>query len=218
MKKVIDLVKPYILIILGALLFLYFMNWLSNEGAGLALGIIAIVLAVYYLAVGVLSIVVGNKFSPMIKTIIDVVAVAFFAVFMFVLFLLSTIEGAKIDNYMGPAAWVIAIVSMLGALALAGFYVLYRFMNQPLVARFTFLFSAVFALVLVLNILFNGRGNPIALGDIDIILVAIYGAYLFYLFNALQEPAEEAQPEPVQPAQEVKQEEPAPAEEEHPAE
>ena len=50
MKKIKELVKPFIFIIFGALLFLYYFNGLSGEGAGLAISIIAIVLAAYFLA------------------------------------------------------------------------------------------------------------------------------------------------------------------------
>lgn len=196
MKKVSDLIKLNILIIFGALLLLYYMNWLSNQGAGLAVGIIAVICSAYYLGVGIASILAGAKISASVKKILDVVSVSLFAVFMFVFFLLSTIQGAKIQNYMGPTAWIIAILSMIAALALPTVYVASRFNNKPILTRLAYLFAAIFALVLLLNILFDGRGNSIILGNVDILLAAIYLAYLFFLFNSFAKPDSEPEPEP----------------------
>ena len=184
MKKLTDFLKPNILIILGALLFLYYMNWLSNRGAGLAIGIVAVICAIYYIAIGVLEIIVGNKFSPQLKKIFELISVSLFAIFMFLFFLLSAVQGAKIENYMGPTAWIIAILSMVASLALAAIYAISKFVEKPIMVRFAMFFSAIFALALLLNILFNGRGNPVVLGNIDVILTVIYVAFLFYLFNS----------------------------------
>ena len=184
MKKFTDFLKPNILIIFGALLFLYYMNWLSNQGAGLAIGIVAVICAIYYIAIGVLEIIVGNKFSPQLKKIFELISVSLFAIFMFLFFLLSAAQGAKIENYMGPTAWIIAILSMVASLALAAIYAISKFVEKPIMVRFAMLFSAIFALALLLNVLFNGRGNPVVLGNIDVILTVIYVAFLFYLFNS----------------------------------
>ena len=184
MKKLTDFLKPNILIILGALLFLYYMNWLSNRGAGLAIGIVAVICAIYYIAIGVLEIIVGNKFSPQLKKIFELISVSLFAIFMFLFFLLSAVQGAKIENYMGPTAWIIAILSMVASLALAAIYAISKFVEKPIMVRFAMFFSAIFALALLLNILFNGRGNPVVLGNIDVILTVIYVAFSFYLFNS----------------------------------
>ena len=222
MKKVTDFLKPNILIILGALIFLYFMNWLSYQGGGLAIGIIAVICAAYYLAIGILSIVIGNKFSPMVKKVFDVISIDLFAVFMFVYFLIFTIEGAKIDGYMGPTAWIIAILSMIAALALAVIYALARFLNKGVLLRFAYLFSAIFALVLLLNLLFANSGDAKNLGQIDVILTVIDIAFVFYLFNSLgsaesipapakkeEQPKEEAPAQEEQSQEEVSTEEPA---------
>ena len=184
MKKLTDFLKPNILIILGALLFLYYMNWLSNRGAGLAIGIVAVICAIYYIAIGVLEIIVGNKFSPQLKKIFELISVSLFAIFMFLFFLLSAVQGAKIENYMGPTAWIIAILSMVASLALVAIYAISKFVEKPIMVRFAMFFSAIFALALLLNILFNGRGNPVVLGNIDVILTVIYVAFSFYLFNS----------------------------------
>lgn len=208
MKKVTDFLKPNILIIFGALLFLYYLNFLSYKGAGLAVGIIAVVMSAYYLAIGIVGLLLGDKLSPMVKKVFEVISVCLFAVFMFVMILLQTIECAKIENWMGPTAWTIAILSMVAFLALAVIYPIAKFVSKPVLLRFAYLFSAIFALALLLAVLFNSRGDSIVLGDFDVLLVAIYLIFTFYLFGSLGQ--SEAIPAPAkEEPKEEKAEEPA---------
>ena len=197
MKKATDFLKPNILIIFGALLFLFFLNYLSGQGATLAIGIIATIVSVYYLAIGILGLFLCDKLP---KKVIDVVSVCLFAVFMFTYFLIALIQAAQIDNFMGPTAWIIAILSLVGSLALAGIYPAARFVNKKGLLGLAYLFSAIFTLVLLLNVLFTPRGNSTVLGNIDLILVAIYGVFVIYLFGTLK------------PADEIEEPAPAPAE------
>ena len=190
MKKIGDFLKPNILIIFGALLLLYFLNYLSLNGAGLAIGIFAVVLSVYYLAVGILGILLGNKFSPQLKKIFEVISVSLFGVFMFIYFLLTTINGAQINGLMGPTAWTVQILSMVAALGFVVVYIIARLVNKDALMRLAYLFSAIFTLALLLNILFDISGNSSVLGNVDILLVAIYAIFTFYLFNTLTNKAE----------------------------
>ena len=215
MKKIGDFLKPNILIIFGALLLLYFLNYLSLDGAGLAIGIIAVVLSAYYLAIGILGIFVGNKFTPQLKKIFEVISVSLFGIFMFVFFLLTTINGAQINGLMGPTAWTIEILSMVAALAMVAVYIIARFANKDVLMRFAVLFAAIFALALLLNVLFDITGNSRVLGNVDILLVAIYAIFVFYLFNTLTnkpEANEEAAKEDEEKKEEPQQEENAPEE------
>ena len=215
MKKIGDFLKPNILIIFGALLLLYFLNYLSLNGAGLAIGIIAVVLSAYYLAIGILGIFVGNKFTPQLKKIFEVISVSLFGIFMFVFFLLTTINGAQINGLMGPTAWTIEILSMVAALAMVAVYIIARFANKDVLMRFAVLFAAIFALALLLNVLFDITGNSRVLGNVDILLVAIYAIFVFYLFNTLTnkpEANEEAAKEVEEKKEEPQLEENAPEE------
>ena len=200
MKKVTDFLKPNILIVFGALLLLFFLNYLQYGGGTLAIGIIAVIMSVYYLTIGILSIIVGDKLP---KKVLDLISVMFFPVFMFILFLIQTIQAAQIDNFMGPTAWIIAILSMIASLALPAIYLISKLMNKGPLARFTYLFAAIFVLALLLSILFNARGDSVVLGNINMILVAIYASYVFFLFSCLSAPEE------AQKAKEEKEEEPA---------
>ena len=183
MKKVSEYLKPNILIVFGALLFLYYLNFLSYRGAGLALGIMAVILSVYYLTIGILFVLIGNKFSPSVEKIFSVISVSLFAIFMFVYFLLMTINLARV---MGPTAWTIEILSMIASLALLAIYTVSKFVSSPVVLRLAYLFSLIFMLALLLDLLFDGTGNSRVLGNIDVLLVVIYAVFAFFLFNSLE--------------------------------
>lgn len=190
MKKIGDFLKPNIFIIFGALLLLYFLNYLSLNGASLAIGIFAVILSTYYLVIGILGILIGNKFSPQLKKIFEVLSVSLFGAFMFIYFLLTTINGAQINGLMGPTAWIVQILSMAAALGLVVVYTIARLVNIDALRRFAYLFSAIFALALLLNILFDISGNSRLLGNVDILLVVIYVIFTFYLFSTLTNKAE----------------------------
>ena len=186
MKKVTDYLKPNALIISGALLFLYYMNFLSYGGAGLAIGIIAVVCSACFLAVGILNIIAGDKISPMTKKAMDAAAVGLFAAFMFAYLLILTITYAKSEYLtMGPTAWIISIVGMIASLSLLVVSIVSRFFDSADFLRFAYLFAAIFALALLLNILFNADGSGTTLGGIDVILAAIYVTFTIYLFDTL---------------------------------
>ena len=135
MKKLTDRLKPNVLIILGALMFIYFLNCLSGRGTVLALGIGAIIVSAYYLIVGV-SLVV----SPKVRKILGLISVTLFAAFMFVCLLLTIINAADI---MGPTAWVINVFSLVASLALIVVFIVSEFSAEPSVFRFTYLSSLI---------------------------------------------------------------------------
>ena len=187
MKRLTDYLKPNILIILGALLFIYYLNFLSYSGAALGLGISAIVLSAYYLFVGILFVLTGSKLKPKTQLIFNLLSVTLFAVFMFVGFLLTPINAARV---MGPTAWTINILSMAASLALVVIYIVSKFSAEPFVSRFAHLVSLIFVLTLLLDILFEVNGTSKSLGDIDVLLVVIYGFYSCYLFGSLNKTEE----------------------------
>lgn len=187
MKRLTDYLKPNILIILGALLFIYYLNFLSYSGAALGIGISAIVLSAYYLFVGILFVLTGSKLKPKTQLIFNLLSVTLFAVFMFVGFLLTPINAARV---MGPAAWTINILSMAASLALVVIYIVSKFSAEPFVSRFAHLVSLIFVLTLLLDILFEVNGTSKSLGDIDVLLVVIYGFYSCYLFGSLNKTEE----------------------------
>ena len=181
-KKFTDFIKPNILIIFGALLLIMNLDNLSAKGVGLAFGIILILVAAYYLIVGILLVLMGNKFSQTSLKVFETLAVSLFAISMFIKFLFTAIGGG-----MGLTDWVITILSMVSSLALVIVYIMFKFADAPNLIRFTYLFALIFVLALLLDVLFSAGGT---LGGINVFLVAIYAAYSFYLFGSLNKDKE----------------------------
>ncbi len=201
MKKISEIIKPYLTLILGALLFLVYLNWLSYKGEALAIGIIAVIISVYYLAVGIVGIVVGDKLPIGAKKAFDIASICLFPVFMFVYWLLMTINGAE---GMKPTAWVIIILSMVSALAFAGLFVFSRLAPSKLLARLAQLFAAVFALALLLNLLFAMDGSQTSIDDIPLVTLIIYIVYSYMAFLSLgkEEAPKQVEEKKEEPAQE----------------
>ena len=185
MKKITELLKPFICIIFGALLLLYFLNWLSTSGIALGIGITAVVMSAYYLTVGVLGLVLGDKMNKDVRRILDIVSISFFPLFMFVYFLLVLINANSGENPMGPAGWIISILSIVGSLAFPVVFIISSLLNVKWLQRLAVLFGGIFVIGLVTNILFDYIGNPIVLGNLNIILLVIYAVYTYMLINSL---------------------------------
>ena len=216
MKRISEIVKPFISIIFGALLLLLYLNWLQYSGTLLAAGIIAIVFAAYYIGIGVTLVLAGDKLSAQAKKVVSAVSVSLFPLLMFLIFLFTVIASTK---YMGPTAWVIAIISLVASIGLAVSYPLALAIKEKVLFKIASLFAAVFLLALLLNVLFDASGNPIGLGAVNILEVVIYGAYVFLLLNSIPRelPAAEA-PKAEEPAPEEEVKEEAPEAEEKPEE
>ena len=182
MKKVASLIKPYLALVLGALLFLYYLNWLSFQGEALGIGIAAVVIAAYYLCVGILGIVLGEKMPGGLKKTFDIISVAAFPTFMFVYYLLMVILA---HQAMGPTGWTIYLLAMGASISLAIFYVISRFVKSQVLTRIAGLFGAIFVLALISSVLFVVDGTATILGELVIVQVLIYGLYGFLLFNSL---------------------------------
>lgn len=180
MKKLSDYFKTNILVILGALLLIKYLDFLSFKGLYLALGIIALVLATYYIVLGIVIAVMGSKFSAQPLKVCEMLSVSLFALFIFLSFLFMTIDMAEL---MRVSNWVINILSMVVSLVFAISYIAYKLASKSNIIRFVSLFALLFILALLLDIIFNAGG---ILGNIDVFLVAIYLSYSFYLFSFLE--------------------------------
>ncbi len=185
MKKVSDLLKPFLSVIFGALLFLCHFNWLGLGGGRLAIGIVALVLAVYFVTVGLLSTLLGEKFPKRLKETLDAVGVGVYPLFLGAYFLTFLIMSVKDKyTYVGPMAWTISLISIAAAFGLGVLFFLAYFLRRRTLARLTFTFSCVFILMLLLDILLI-NGNPATLGSIVVLKVVLYGVFVGMLINAL---------------------------------
>ena len=205
MKKIKELLKPFIFIIFGALLLLMFFNYLGGGGAILAIGIVAVVLSAYFLTVGILSVVLGEKLGKA-RGVLNLVGVATFPLLMGVIFLLDLIGKAQDDyTYLGPSGWTIAILSIAAAFAIGIMLFIAYFVKSKGFHRVTFLFGAIFVLALLIDVLIQD-GFAVALGQIIVLQVVLYGCYVSMLFEVLSSFRENKEPKKVE---EKKEEEPA---------
>ena len=212
MKKISDLLKPFSSIVLGTLILLYFLNNLSMRGGLLAVGIIALILAVYYIAIGIVNFALGVRMPRSAKKVFDSISLAAFPVFAFVVFLVTLIN---MHSQFGPAGWVLSIIYLVVSIGAALMLVLGTCIDNRGLRKASQLCGMIFALVLVLDILFGETGAAVKLGELDLVLAFIYLIYGQMLFLSFVEaPKAEAKPAPAPaPVAPTPVVEPEPAEE-----
>ena len=205
MKKIQKVAKPFLSIVFGALLLLTYLNWLSSGGGALVIGVIALLISLYYLGAGITEAVAGDKLPQKAKKVFDILNISLFSAFASIYYLLYI---TNLSDQMGPTGWIVVLAALLLSLALAIFSIIARLVSNPVLNRLDVLFSALFMAALVLTLLFDVLGNPITLGSIDIVSLVIYVLYGVMLLESLTnketEPAktpsdnvqEEAMPEP----------------------
>ena len=205
MKKVLELVKPFLLIIFGALLLLIYLNLLQGRDEVLAMGIVGLIVSVYYLGLGIVRMILGDKLPASLCNILDLVAVCLFPVFLFASYIINIIQ---LHDMYGPTGWVIIILSLIASLGLAGMYAVAYFLKGKLFCKIAQLCGLALILVLLLNVVFDADGGVAALGNIPIVIVVVYVCYSIMLFRALGElgAAADAEPAPAPAKEEPKQE------------
>lgn len=226
MKRLQEVIKPFLSIIFGALLLLYYMNWMQGNGMYLAMGIIAVVLATYYLGVGVVGLVVGNKLPPSLKKVFDLCSLIIFPTFIFIVFLLSFISFTQnwgVEN-VGPTGWTLLILKLAASIGFAVVFLVAWLVKNKVLDRIALVFAATFVLALLCEVLFDITGDSVGLGGIVIVEFVLYFIYCNMLLSSIRvggekkaaaEPEEE--PAEEEPEEEAEAEEPAeekPAEEE----
>ena len=120
--------------------------------------------------------------SSGLKKVFDILTVCLFPLLMFVIYLITTINGYRI---FGPTGWVIIVISMVSSLALALFAFVAQFAQSDEINKINRLFAIIFVLALLLNVLFTQAGDSIVLGNLDIIVVVIYALYVDIMFASL---------------------------------
>lgn len=217
MKKIQKVAKPFLSIVFGALLLLTYLNWLSSGGGALVIGVIALLMSLYYLGAGITEAVAGDKLPQKAKKVFDIIDISLFSAFASIYYLLYI---TNLSDQMGPTGWIVALAALLLSLALAIFSIIARLVSNPVLKRLDVLFSALFMAVLVLTLLFDSAGNPVTLGSIDVISLVIYALFGVMLLESLtsketkpvETPSdnaqEEAKPEPE--FEDITEEEPTP--------
>ena len=174
MKKVQEIIKPYLLIIFGALLLLYYLNDLDDNGATFAVGLIGVIVSAIYLTIGILDVLIGSKLPQSLKKVFDITSISLFPLFEFSYYLIAII---KRNAAFGPNGWIIAILSLVGSLIAAILLIVSNFTNNNMVKKLTTLFAMIFVLILIIDLLFSIAGNSIVLGNLDVLQLVIFVTY-----------------------------------------
>lgn len=215
MKKIQVVAKPFLSIVFGALLLLTYLNWLSLDGGALVIGVIALLMSLYYLGAGITEAVAGDKLPLKTKKVFDIIDISLFSAFASIYYLLYI---TNLSDQMGPTGWIVVLAALLLSLALAIFSIIARLVSNPVLKRLDVLFSALFMAALVLTLLFDSVGNPIKLGSIDVISLVIYALFGMMLLESLtnkdtksvETPSDNVQKEATPESEDKKEEEPTP--------
>lgn len=197
MKKVTEIIKPLLLIIFGALLLLLYMSYLRDgiPAFTLTIGILGVVFAAYYITVGILNVVMGDKINKSLRMIFDILNVCLFALIFF-LQLISVL--VYMNDVLSATGWVINILSMVAAVGLIVFAIVGKLAKAPIMERLAYLFAGIFALALLLDLIFDVSGAPEAIGNLAMVILAIYGIYIYVMFAAISKPAQAEEPKQVE--------------------
>lgn len=215
MKKIQKVAKPFLSIVFGALLLLTYLNWLSSGGGALVIGVIALLMSLYYLGAGIAEAVAGDKLPLKTKKVFDILNISLFSAFASIYYLLYI---TNLSDQMGPTGWIVVLAALLLSLALAVFSIIARLVSNPVLKRLDVLFSALFMAALVLTLLFDSAGNPIKLGSIDVISLVIYALFGMMLLESLtnkdtksvETSSDNVQKEATPESEDKKEEEPTP--------
>ena len=203
MKRIHEMIRPFFTIIIGALLFLIYLNSLSAAGTALAMGIVGFIIAIIYIGVGIAIFVLGDKLGKA-RGYIDLTVVCLYPLFYFIQEILVVIElAANQPEIFGPTGWTIAIISMVASISLALVLLLNCFAGSPALRRIAQLFGSLFVLTLVLDLCFDVTGMVIGVGNISLVSLILYASFVSLLFAYLskepevkEEPAPEAEKAP----------------------
>ncbi len=185
MKKVVDLVRPLIALVLGVLMFLFYLNYYVKSnvpGTTLALGIIGLVIACWFIFVGVMG-VAWPRMPAGLKKVFNIISIVSFAIFVFVELFIEVIQ-----NYaaMGTSSWIVYILAMVAALGLCVIYIVSRFVKGDAMAKVASLFGLIFVIALISKLLFPANSAvPVTLANIPVVPAMMYIIYCSLLFNSL---------------------------------
>ena len=196
MKKVLNLLKANVLIILGAILFLIYVNdFASKEGNVIAEGVFGLILSLYLIVIGIIFVAMGNKINKTAKAVLEVIGASTFALFAFVgaIFTYDVMDKANSNAYVtvGPTAWILVILQFIISFTFMGFFPVAKFVKNKAVTTLGYIFSGLFVTLLFLTTAFDITGTVALLGNIPFILLMVYVLFAFFIFESLsnKEPA-----------------------------
>ena len=135
MKKVVDFLKANVLLFIGILMFLIYVNFFaSKEGNGITLAVFGTLISIYFIVIGIIEIVIGNKLKDTARNVFDVISICLFALFMFIysIFSLATLVELDKNEYftVGPTAGIIEIIALISSFIVMGYYPVAKFVKN----------------------------------------------------------------------------------------
>ena len=195
MKKIIDLIKPFLSIVFGALVILLFLNDISEGDTKTTRAIFALLVGGYIIGVGLIKFLMGKQLDAKLSRILDATSIATYAGLFFVIIITYMIDYAAEDMMLGRPGygangWIIAIYSLLAAAGFASVFLAATFVRNEVLNKVSNLLGLLFLLALVLNVTFTvNRGDPINLGAISVLTVVVHVlfGYIYLAFAATEE-------------------------------
>ena len=130
--------------------------------------------------------------SEGLRKVFDIVSLVLFPLFIFVYYLLITILTA---DAIGPAGWIIVIVSMAGSICAAIICPLARAIKNSTLKKLGLLFAAVFVTVLLMNLVFDVDGSPNVFGNVVIVELVVDILFASMIFACLSKEEKEKKAE-----------------------
>ena len=185
MKKIMGLIKPFLALVLGILMLLYYLNYYIGSGVTgsyLALGIIGLVIGSWLIFAALIGLL-WPRMPVGLKKVFDIVSISSFAGFMFVDFLMEVINTYQA---MGASSWIIYVLGMVASSGLCAVYIISRFVRGDAMSKVASIFGLVFVLALISRLLFPASAQgPVSIDDIPLVPVLMYVIYCFLLFKSL---------------------------------
>ncbi len=178
MKKIQSIIKPFLSIILGALIFLVYLNQLRSRGVSLALGIIGVDISIFYMTYGILKITIKKFDSKKINCVLKIIEVVAYPVLFFVSALLLLIVDTELIL---PSGWVIQIASLVASLSFVVIVILRKILSKNVFNVLTKILAGALAIVFLTNVFFDDLGSPAYIALINIVRVSIYSIFTFVM-------------------------------------
>ena len=181
MKKILDLVKPFIAIVFGALVIMLYLNGMSVGGTTTVRSVFAFIVGSYFIVVGLLGMICAEQIGEKPLRILNAIGISVYASFFF---LTTVLDFADYHDGYGVNGWVVADFTFAVALGFAVLNIIAIFVNNRILGRIANILGMLFVLALVLDILFDEVGNPVRLGLVSVLLVVVHATFIsIYLGN-----------------------------------
>ena len=184
MKKIIDVIKPFISIVFGALIILLYLNDISAGGVASARSVFAFLVGSYFIVVGLLGLICPLQIGERVLRLLNAIGVSVFASFFF---MITVLNIADFNDMYGVNGWIIADFQLSAAIGFAVLFLITLFVKNGVLCRICNLFGMLFLLALLLELLFTPVGNPATINDFPIVKLVVNLSFAYIYLAVLKE-------------------------------